>query len=483
MTEKPQQISRVKPKHLPQLKGFQFIYKTLGNGRCLENSLAMHLYQNEEEAVKVKKKVNNHLADNWFFYKDKVGLPYIVKIGVGPTAEEVEIRNDEEMIEFLKSDKSLKAYSNYHELLAIANIFNMKINIFTYKPTEWYWSEVGPSSDFMSNSKMDPQNVPDMYLYHSFNNHYDLLVTIDSHKTNQAIIETLENDEDEKLLEDVSLENDGMKDVTEENVVISSKSFKCDKCQECFESESDLRKHELIHSKAEFDCNICGRCFKVEDDLVAHQKHFHEEENQIWHCNDCAYEANTQTKLNEHLKNANHTAKIDQRRKNYDHCYTCDLAVDGYWSLMNHRKDYHPSNKKCKNFENGICQFGVKCWYVHEEDLMETDESLNPQKFNIKCYVCDSAFNTKDDLKKHRKKMHTSQVQICEKFIAGKCIRNDSHCWYRHVEPTVKKNTQVFPQTQPQTIPPDQLRQMLNALEGLGSKLENVKQSFQNLML
>ena len=114
---------------------------------------------------------------------------------------------------------------------------------------------------------------------------------------------------------------------------------------------------------------------------------------------------------------------------------------------------------------------------------METDELVNSQKPNIKCYVCDSAFNTKNDLKNHRKKMHTSQVQICEKFIAGKCIRNDSHCWYRHVEPTVQKTSQVFSQTRPQTIPPDHLKQMLNALEGLGSKLENVKQSFQNLVL
>ena len=73
----------------------------------------------------------------------------------------------------------------------------MKIHIFTYKPTEWYWSEVGPSSDFMSNTDMDHQNVPDMYLYHSFNNHYDLLVTVDSHKTNRTIVETPENDESE----------------------------------------------------------------------------------------------------------------------------------------------------------------------------------------------------------------------------------------------------------------------------------------------
>ena len=54
---------------------------------------------------------------------------------------------------------------------------------------------------------------------------------------------------------------------------------------------------KLIHSKTDFECHICGRCFKIEDDLVAHQKHFHEEENQGWHCNDCTYEANTQTNL------------------------------------------------------------------------------------------------------------------------------------------------------------------------------------------
>jgi hypothetical protein len=57
---------------------------------------------------------------------------------------------------------------------------------------------------------------------------------------------------------------------------------------------------------------------------------------------------------------------------------------------MNHRKNAHPSNKKCRNFPGGKCSFGIDCWYVHEEELMDVDESFknNPESESstFKCY-------------------------------------------------------------------------------------------------
>ena len=42
------------------------------------------------------------------------------------------------------------------------------------------------------------------------------------------------------------------------------------------------------------------------------------------------------------------------------------------------------------------------------------------------------AFNTIDDLKKHGKRTHPNYVKICEKFLAGTCVRNSDSCWYKH---------------------------------------------------
>ena len=70
----------------------------------------------------------------------------------------------------------MKTYSNGHEIIAIANLFKMRINIFTFKEKECYWSSIYPDPDFDFSSNMEPQGVSDLFLYHSYNNHYDLLV-------------------------------------------------------------------------------------------------------------------------------------------------------------------------------------------------------------------------------------------------------------------------------------------------------------------
>ena len=45
---------------------------------------------------------------------------------------------------------------------------------------------------------------------------------------------------------------------------------------------------------------------------------------------------------------------------------------------------------------------------------MELEESFEEQKYT--CYNCEKTFKTKDEMRKHKKSVHTSLVQICEKF-------------------------------------------------------------------
>ena len=80
----PKHLSSVHAAHLQQLKGLKMIYNSLGNGRCLENSVAVHIFENEDEGESVKKKINNHIADNWDeYYQNKLTLPYKETVGVG----------------------------------------------------------------------------------------------------------------------------------------------------------------------------------------------------------------------------------------------------------------------------------------------------------------------------------------------------------------------------------------------------------------
>ena len=63
--------------HISQLKSFRFRYKAKPGGACLVNCLAVHISESEEYAMKLKKKINDHLADNLAHYKASIIYPLI----------------------------------------------------------------------------------------------------------------------------------------------------------------------------------------------------------------------------------------------------------------------------------------------------------------------------------------------------------------------------------------------------------------------
>ena len=95
------------------------------------------------------------------YYVNKISFPYKETVGVGINAEEVVINIEKELKDFLRSEKSLKTYSNGHELIAFANLFKMRINIFTFKKEEYYWSSINPDPDFGFSFNMEPKGVSD----------------------------------------------------------------------------------------------------------------------------------------------------------------------------------------------------------------------------------------------------------------------------------------------------------------------------------
>ena len=98
---------------------------------------------------------------------------------------------------------------------------------------------------------------------------------------------------------------------------------------------------------------------------------------------------------------------------------------------MNHRKEGHPSKKKCRYFAKGECNFSAEeCWYIHgDTSNVDTDDIDDLNTFE--CFICKNMFSSKYDLMEQKKKHHPSK-NLCLKFQKGTCERRAERCRYVH---------------------------------------------------
>ena len=83
----------------------------------------------------------------------------------------------------MRSEDSLCVFSNYQELLALANMLNITVRIFSYgiggDESRCEWKEISPDPAKAATAHFPKGLIPDMYLYNSDQTHYDLLVAED----------------------------------------------------------------------------------------------------------------------------------------------------------------------------------------------------------------------------------------------------------------------------------------------------------------
>ena len=161
------------------------------------------------------------------------------------------------------------------------------------------------------------------------------------------------------------------------------------------------------------------------------------------------------------------------------------MQFNGYFNLMEHRKNVHPSSKKCRNFP-ASCTFGEKCWYVHEQPMeVDLEKDVQQNSWNFKCNVCDEEFQERICFMKHKKTEHPDSILECQNFKRGKCQRTDELCWFKHTPVTKEPNTpsqdQVFQNAPPNLFPPEQFSRMLQMVDILCQKVELMEKRMQNL--
>lgn len=440
----PDHLHPVKEEHLSKLRGYKMIFKSQPNGACLDNCAAVHIYEDVDEAPKLKKRVNYHVADNWDnYYKYKIPLPFTQTVGVGEHAKNVTIKTREEMLQFLKSDDALMVFSDSQQILAMANLFNIKIHTFTYGGGTEGWTLVTPDPEMAKQAEIKfGKFVPDMALYHSNDTHFDLLVSDDSRLALLGFLLGTENDViEEKELKDESKPNEEwitvrnkrslshkshsykeIKENQEENQLFNNKNngfkrtgpqsqsekkseqnsnFMCDQCGCELHSLGLLTAHIASHTELlQFECDFCDNVFENSHTLQYHMKEKHADKKDICEIRGKNFENKEQPK--KHIENK-HLQNHDNQGNEWN-CDGCPFQAERINDLINHLKI--TGHQPCKN--------------------IELKKYFNEYK---KCYTCKMEFDGYYKLMNHRKGVHPS-TKRCRNFPETCTWGKD--CWYVH---------------------------------------------------
>ena len=204
--------------------------------------------------------------------------------------------------------------------------------------------------------------------------------------------------------------------------------FKCDKCDEVYESEAKLKFHMTTHGPPK--CNVCCKTFVSKVELVKHNAKIHPEEKSQFHCDDCLLNFHTGPQLRKHMNTNHHKPSVTTNENEIGetlNCKICSEEFSEWWNLMHHRRDVHPmKRKKCRNYMKGECSFeDDECWWRHANTF---ETSIDYQ--NDKCSICSKKFSSTHTMMIHKKLDHESQTPFCAKNRTGHCTFQN--CWFRH---------------------------------------------------
>ena len=136
-----------------------------------------------------------------------------------------------------------------------------------------------------------------------------------------------------------------------------------------------------------------------------------------FNCQDVDYQGTKPDELNKHIQ-LKHTP-IGRMK-----CRNCGKEFNSKPNLMIHRKSEHSNTvAQCRKNQTGECNYSAEmCWWSHNENVV----------LNIKCYFCESRFDSRTAVMLHRKKEHAKTVKPCSKFQDSNCSFTDEVCWFQH---------------------------------------------------
>ena len=141
-------------------------------------------------------------------------------------------------------------------------------------------------------------------------------------------------------------------------------------------------------------------------------------------CTGCSHQSESAIEQLKHAESSRHKPVMVTQK-----CFTCGNSFSGIEALMKHRREAHPSSKKCNFFPfskitGEECFWKENCCYKHENEVVHTDDLWV-------CKFCSELFKVQAHLMHHTKTYHADNSSNCNK---PNCHRNEQTCWYKHVK-------------------------------------------------
>ena len=84
-----------------------------GDGACLYNAIAVFLYEDESQAPQLRRMAHQYICTHWWYWKQYITLPFKEVVGVGKAREFVSFETEDQLLDFLQTDRSLLMWSGY----------------------------------------------------------------------------------------------------------------------------------------------------------------------------------------------------------------------------------------------------------------------------------------------------------------------------------------------------------------------------------
>ena len=454
--------------HLVNPDDVQFVIPS--DGACGSGCGAAHILNNHKAGPKLRKTLNNHMVENWWFYKEKISFPYERKVGV--SGKVVKLQNEHMLCKFLRTEEASYLWSDCEDLLAMCNLYQMNIKVISITDVEDKHPDVymlGPDEALEDQKIVSKGTISNMLLLHYKNKHFNLVVNKDSPLIKANRSKKYEVKEDlryEALEAQLSNSLHEIKCLKEKLSTLEKRTLEIEKNISHTDANPIKQTKELPENL--ITCTKSDSKSPSPQDLSIHITPRHSEPEQF-NCMNCSFQGTSQDELRNHVKLA-HTAKNHTEKFN---CHTCGEKFATKSTLMKHRKENHANIvRKCKFYIQGTCAYiDSLCWYIHEEkNTTEQGTDSSQSQENFKCKFCEKLHVSKHDLMLHRKQEHVTVVSKCRAYQNSTCNNDDENCWFIHAlendkvdnqEQTVNNEASVvFQKPSDLKKPPDFLMKM-----------------------
>ena len=414
------------------------LFSVKPNGACGANSTALHCHRDQNLGPYVMRNVNEFTVKFWPFFQHYFQFPIEVKVG----SKTVTHDNEKDFLEFLRSDgNSGYMWMEHQGWQVVANMYKIKINILTLLPQETNgrprarWTYIFPDERLSKFSTIH-RGLPDMWILHVDETHYDLMVHKDSELAKEGSVEELEKEEenisnDEKERSDIGQNGPGYMGWATNDEIDNNKFDEADTKKtlvELIEGVANVKK-EVANMKKEF--------LKKEKKQETEIKMLKEEFKKC--LQELKNEAYARTKAETLAKVLQETLDAKDELKKLDQTEEMDIDVKadeteekgGKWEKqrserrrMKRNRDSILYCKVCgKTFSDMISfkkhqQEHSRHWCDHCNKNFQTEEDLvahtiNHQEKQVSCKENEKSVNTKSTL--------NSQAQEHVMFICGEC--------------------------------------------------------------